>query len=147
MSTDSSIKPLESRINEQDTILNAIRDAVRRSNPNRPLPEVVAELVQRNEALQHEMLTTEVFLRVAEWLRDPARKRAANAFTASMERQIAYLLETDVLPVVKSLEIRLANAEKRTNEAEAEVDRLLKGEFICRKCCLRKDGEHPAGNF
>lgn len=109
------IRPLEDRINEQDAILNSIRDAVGRSNPNRPLPEVVAELAQQNDALRRELLTPQVFSRLAEWLRDP--KPASAAFTAGIERQIAYALEMDVLPEVKSLQIRLSNAEKRAVQA------------------------------
>lgn len=29
----------------------------------------------------------------------------------------------------------------------AELERLEKGEFICRKCGLRKDSEHEHGDF
>ena len=29
----------------------------------------------------------------------------------------------------------------------AELERLEKGEFICRKCGLRKDGEHAYSEF
>lgn len=29
----------------------------------------------------------------------------------------------------------------------AEVERLRKGEFICQRCGLRKDDEHPKGDF
>lgn len=66
----------------------------------------VRELREQYEALCAEKLTPEVFTRVADWLKDPQRKPAATAFTAGMERQIAYALELDVLPHVKSMEVR-----------------------------------------
>ena len=113
------IQPLEERVNEQDAILNSIRDAVGPSNPNRPLSEVVAELAQQNDALGRELLTPQVFSRLAEWLRNP--KPASAAFTAGMERQIAYALEMDVLPEVKSLRIKLANAEKRAAQVDDDA--------------------------
>lgn len=68
-----------------------------------------ARLIKENEALRKQMLTAEVFTRVVEWLKDPQRKPASTAFTAGMERQICYALELDVLPQVKSLEIRVKN--------------------------------------
>ena len=53
--------------------------------------------------------------RVQAWLDDPKRKRAVNAFTESPERQMAYRFE-----------------------------QLLMGEFVCKKCGLRKNSEWPA---
>ncbi len=92
--------------------------------------------LRENEALRREMLTPKVFTRLVEWLRDPNPKNASGAFTAGMERQIAYALEMDVLPEVKSLRIKLANAEK-------DIQKLRSGEFICQKCGLRKDADRP----
>lgn len=43
------ILPLEERIREQDTILNGVRDAAGRSNPNRPLLECVANIAREVE--------------------------------------------------------------------------------------------------
>lgn len=125
------IRPLEERINEQDAILNSIRDGVGRSNPNRTLPEVVAELAQQNDALRRELLTPQVFSRLAEWLRNP--KPASAAFTAGIERQIAYALEMDVLPEVKSLRTRLANAGKQAvqsndDEVAENIERIRASE-------------------
>lgn len=90
--------------------------------------------LRENDALRREMLTPKVFSRLVEWLRDPNPKNASGAFTAGLERQIAYALEMDVLPEVKSLRIKLANAEK-------DIQKLRSGEFICQKCGLRKDAD------
>lgn len=73
---------------------------------------------QQVEALSRELLTPQVFTRLVEWLREP--KPATAAFTAGIERQIAYALEMDVLPEVKSLRIRLANRDARIAELEKE---------------------------
>ncbi len=56
--------------------------------------------------------------RVCAWIDDPSRKRAVLAFTEGPERQIAYRFEG-----------------------------LLRGEYICPKCFLRKDGEAPPADF
>jgi len=69
-------------------------------------PDVEA-LTEQLEALCKDRLSSDVFTRVADWLKDPDRKPAASAFTAGMERQICYALELDVLPYVKSLEHRM----------------------------------------
>jgi hypothetical protein len=75
------------------------------------LEEESARLVAENEALRAEILTAEVFSRVAAWLRDQQRNPSTDAFTAGMERQICYALELDVLPHVRSLEERLRRLE------------------------------------
>ena len=46
------------------------------------------------EALAAELLTPAVFLRVKHWLQESPRRPANLAFTAGIERQIAYLLES-----------------------------------------------------
>jgi len=79
----------------------------------------VRELREQYEALLAEKLTPEVFTRVTDWLKDPQRKPAANAFTAGMERQIAFALELDVLPHVKRMEIRVAKAERLLTDAQS----------------------------
>lgn len=92
------------------------------------------QLLSENEALRRELLTPDVFLRLLEWLREYPIRPASAAFTAGIERQIAYALEMNVLPEVKSLRIKLANAEK-------EIQELRSGEFICSRCGLRKDAD------
>lgn len=56
--------------------------------------------------------------RICSWIDDHARKRAVLAFTEGPDRQIAYRFEG-----------------------------LLRGEYICQRCGLRKDGEGPPANF
>lgn len=56
--------------------------------------------------------------RVLDWLNTPKRKPAVNAFTEGPERQLAYRFES-----------------------------LMRGEFICTKCGLRKSSEMPTPNF
>lgn len=56
--------------------------------------------------------------RVLDWLDDPRRKPAENAFTEGPERQLAYRFES-----------------------------MLHGEFICTKCGLRKNSEPPPASF
>lgn len=56
--------------------------------------------------------------RVLNWLNNPNRKRAVNAFTDGPERQLAYQFEG-----------------------------LLRGEFICKRCGLRKDSGAPQADF
>lgn len=102
-----------------------------------------AELIRlrkENEALRAELLTPNVFARLTEWLQNP--RPATSAFTAGIERQIAYALEMDVLPEVKSLRFKLEAAEK-------ELQALRRGEFICTHCGLRKkdDFERPNPDF
>lgn len=92
------------------------------------------QLLRENEALRRELLTPEVFSRLLEWLREEPIRPASAAFTAGIERQVAYALEMYVLPEVKSLRIRLANAEK-------DIQTLRAGEFICTRCGLRKDAD------
>ncbi len=68
-------------------------------------------LQAENEALAKEMLTPEVFLRLVEWLRENPPRPATAAFTAGIERQIAYALEMDVLPEVKRLQALLSRID------------------------------------
>jgi hypothetical protein len=39
------------------------------------------------------------------------------------------------------------NANRRADYAEAELAKLKRGEFICKRCGLRKDAEFERGNF
>ncbi len=57
-----------------------------------------ADILKEYQALQSEMLTPEVFIRVSRWLQESPPRSASAAFTAGIERQIAYLLEMHVLP-------------------------------------------------
>jgi hypothetical protein len=64
---------------------------------SRELDEARAE----RDSLSKELLTPRVYSRLVEWLRSDPIKPAAQAFTASIERQIAYALEMDVVPLIK----------------------------------------------
>lgn len=99
---------------------------------NETQAEEISRLRKENEALRAELLTPDVFSRLAEWLKAP--RSATAAFTAGIERQIAYALEMDVLPEVKSLRIKLERAEKT-------IETMRRGEFICNRCGLRKDSD------
>lgn len=70
-----------------------------------------AELIAENEALAREILTPQVFSRVVEWLRSDPIKPAAQAFTSGIERQIAYALEMDIVPLIKRA--RMVEGRKR----------------------------------
>lgn len=85
--------------------------------------EALAAADQQAEALSRELLTPQVFTRLVEWLRDP--KPATAAFTAGIERQIAYALEIDVLPEVKSLRIRLKNEKAETEKLRSAIRQTL----------------------
>lgn len=53
------------------------------------------------DALSAELLTPAVFIRVQRWLQESPRRPANLAFTAGIERQIAYLLESGgIVPTV-----------------------------------------------
>jgi len=95
----------------------------------------VAELKSQVAGLSAELLTPQVFMRLSEWLSAPSPKEARHAFTAGIERQIAYALEMDVLPVIRQKNIRLANAER-------EIQQLKRGEYICPRCGVRQT--HPS---
>ena len=41
----------------------------------------------------------------------------------------------------------LVAARERIIELEAQIEKLMRGEFICKKCGLRKDGEPGQANF
>lgn len=69
--------------------------------------------IAQRDALSREMLTPAVFQRLLDWLREPKVRPASLAFTAGLERQIAYALETDVLPELRSLRIKVASFESK----------------------------------
>lgn len=69
--------------------------------------------IAERDALSREMLTPAVFQRLLDWLREPKARPASLAFTAGLERQIAYALETDVLPELRSLRIKVASFESK----------------------------------
>jgi hypothetical protein len=81
--------------------------------------DLIAAMSAQFEALRADRLTSDVFTRVADWLKDPQRKPASTAFTSGIERQIAYALELDVLPHVKRMEIRVAKAERLLTDAQS----------------------------
>lgn len=64
--------------------------------------ERIGELTAENEYLAREMLTPDVFMRLIEWLREDPIKPASLAFTSGIARQIAYALEDEVVPLIKS---------------------------------------------
>lgn len=64
--------------------------------------ERIGELTAENEYLAREMLTPDVFMRLIEWLREDPIKPASLAFTAGIARQVAYGLEAEVVPMIKS---------------------------------------------
>ena len=103
---------------ERETLNRFAHDATRR------LLDQQAQI----EQLTVGKLSSSLFLQLSDWLDETPIRRAVEAFPAGLARQIAYALELAVLPEVRRL--RLLN------------ERLLRGEFICRKCSLRKDGEH-----
>ena len=95
------------------------------------------ELGRQLTALQAELLTPETFQRLVDWLREDPIRPASAAFTASIERQIGYALEMDVIPEIKRLRIQLANSER-------ENQRLRAGEYICHNCGIRKDADRAS---
>lgn len=82
---------------ERETLNRFAREAAAKLVENEA---EIARLRNEQDKLAQELLTADVFVRLVEWLREPQRKRAANAFTAGIARQIAYALEMDVLPEV-----------------------------------------------
>jgi len=62
----------------------------------------IVELTGAFDGLAREMLSPDVFQRLIDWLRTDPIKSAALAFTSGIERQIAYALEDEVVPLVKS---------------------------------------------
>lgn len=77
-----------------------------------------------------------------EWLQAEARKRDSSA-----SRLICDLIE---LERRASVFARLEALEKKVRElaeVTAERDALLRGEYICKKCGIRKDGEGVKGDF
>ena len=40
-----------------------------------------------------------------------------------------------------------SDAHELIDELEARIAELERGEYVCRKCGLRKDSEHPKGDF
>lgn len=84
-----------------------------RRGPSAPahLARQLATVTDQRDALARELLTPAVFHRLLDWLREDPIRPASTAFTAGIERQIAYALEMDVLPEVKRLRIQLQNAK------------------------------------
>lgn len=81
----------------------------------------LAELIAERDRLAKELLTPQVFSRLVEWLREPSPRPAVNAFTAGIERQIAYALEMDVLPEVKRLRHRAKLDAERIESLETTL--------------------------
>lgn len=94
------------------------------------------DLTEEHAQLCADRITSQVFARVAAWLKDPDRKPAATAFTSGMESQIANLIEQHILPVIKRNEVRVRRSCAEVREAVAELSgrgiepkvmRLLRG--------------------
>lgn len=85
------------------------------------LEEELARVREERDKLAQELLTPEVFSRLVDWLRDPSSRAAAAAFTAGIERQIAYALEMDVLPEVKRLRHRAKLDAERIESLETTL--------------------------
>lgn len=81
----------------------------------------LAELIAERDMLAKELLTPQVFSRLVGWLREPNPRPAVNAFTAGIERQIAYALEMDVLPEVKRLRHRAKLDAERIESLETTL--------------------------
>lgn len=77
--------------------------------------QAAKKLLAENEALCRDKLTPLVFQHLLDWLREDPIRPASAAFSEGIERQIAYLLEHDVLPEVKSLRLRLSKLSSRTS--------------------------------
>lgn len=86
------------------------------------------EALQERDNLQQEIISPAAFERVLAWLQDPQRKSAAQSFTASMERQIAYLLEQSILPAMRQKEIQAERYRQGYNRYE-KLRRLNPREF------------------
>lgn len=76
----------------------------------------LATVTDQRDALVREMLTPEVFQRLVDWLHEDPIRPAVIAFTAGIERQIAYALEIDVLPEVKRLRIQVENLKREAGQ-------------------------------
>lgn len=53
--------------------------------------------------------------------------------------------DTGICDVCAQIELQTALGE--IERLRAEVERLKRGEFICRKCGLRKNDDYPKGDF
>ena len=73
--------------------------------------------------------------------------------TDAISNATAYWQE-DYRELARQLERELAAAQAQTDTAERliadlnyQIAALERGEYICRKCGLRKDSEHEKGDF
>ncbi len=107
---------LSERVRADDECAPWVLDEIRK------LEKAIDRLDKQNTALRAEMLMPEVFLRLTEWLSSSPQKSASGAFTAGIERQIAYALEMDVLPEIKRLQHQLA-----TRATVEELERFKTG--------------------
>ena len=85
----------EPRTEEEGRLAGEILVEVSNLPPEQPA--ILAQLQEARaarDALCAELLTPEVFVRVKQWLQESPRRPANLAFTAGIERQIAYLLES-----------------------------------------------------
>lgn len=89
----------------------------------------IRRLRKRNAQAAKDSLSPKAFMRVAEWMRNPARKAAHLSFTEGMERQVAYLLESAALPAIRKAEEGEAKARK---DAERTLDLALRYEVALR---------------
>lgn len=136
---------LDSREQPREAIINAtasLLESLLPENSTKQTPSAAAstiveaillaagywEAIEERNKLESELLTQKVFSRVHSWLEDPNRKPASNAFTASMERQIAYLLETHIIPIIRQKEIQAERYRHGHNRYE-KLRRLNPREF------------------
>ena len=49
--------------------------------------------------------------------------------------------------IIYDPETYIQELETKLSAAQAQIAALERGEFICSKCGLRKDGEHENGDF
>ncbi len=115
-------------------------DAVTQACITQSPRQLRADLAARDAEL------TEANRRVAFWQQSSAE------WKASRERLDAELARVrEELAIQQSANRALGKVAEKDRErakiAEAERDALLRGEFICRKCGLRKDGECPPADF
>lgn len=94
---------------EREAMRERLKRAVQELAPssNAEHQQRIKQLTEERDALAREMLTPKVFQRLLHWLRSDPIKSARNAFTAGIERQIAYSLEPHVLAEIKRLRTEL----------------------------------------
>lgn len=98
------------------------------SSGNAPMADAVGAMAKQRDtaiaerdALARQTLTPTVFQRLLDWLSEPKVRPASLAFTAGLERQIAYCLEMNVLAELRSLRIKLATFESKAKATSEPI--------------------------